>query len=99
RTLLRGRWFPFGVAAAAVIAAPTVMWQAANGWPQWEMATAISAGNSRWELLANQAVIVGPLLLPVWPAGLWWLLRHPPMRCFGIAYLGMLGVLMVTSGA
>ncbi|HLS77431.1 MAG TPA: glycosyltransferase family 39 protein [Nocardia sp.] len=99
RTLLRTIWFPVGVVVASVIAAPTVVWQASNGWPEWEMATAISADNSRWELLALQGVIVGPLLLPLWLAGLWWLLRHPPVRCFGVAYLGLLAVLLVTSGA
>ncbi|MDO3647836.1 glycosyltransferase family 39 protein [Nocardia mangyaensis] len=98
RELLRGKWLPIGVLVALVIAAPTVLWQARNGWPQWEMATAISADNSRWELVAYQFVIIGPLLLPVWIAGLWWLLKRPDLRCFGVAYLALLGLLMVTSG-
>ncbi|WP_169811894.1 ArnT family glycosyltransferase [Nocardia grenadensis] len=98
RKVLRGRWLPVGVGLAAVIAVPTVAWQAHNGWPQWQMATEISADNSRWELVAYQLVIVGPLLLPVWIAGLWWLLKRPGVRCFGVAFLALLGLLLVTSG-
>lgn len=98
RHVLRGRWLPLGILLAGVIAAPTVVWQARNGWPQWVMATEISADNSRWELLSYQLVIVGPLLLPIWIAGLWWLSRQPPVRCFGVAYLVLLAVLLVTSG-
>jgi len=98
RELLRGKWLPAGVLLAAAIAAPTVVWQARNGWPQWQMATEISADNSRWELVAFQFVIVGPLLLPVWVAGLWWLLKRPGVRCFGVAYLALFALLLVTSG-
>ncbi|WP_082753691.1 glycosyltransferase family 39 protein [Mycobacterium sp. NAZ190054] len=98
REPLRSRWFPIGAAVALAIASPTLMWQAANGWPQWEMATAISAANSRWELVAIQLVIVGPLLLPVWIAGAVWLIRRPELRCFGIAFAVLLTVLLISSG-
>ncbi len=98
RAVLRGKWLPVGVLTAALIALPTVLWQARNGWPEWQMVTEISAGTSRVELLAFQLVIVGVLLVPVWVAGLWWLLRNPRMRCFGVAFLGLLGVLLVTGG-
>ena len=37
RRLLRSWWPWGGVAIAAVIAAPNLAWQAANGWPQLEM--------------------------------------------------------------
>ncbi|WP_345499090.1 ArnT family glycosyltransferase [Nocardia callitridis] len=98
RDVLRGRWLPVGAGLAAVIAVPTIVWQARNGWPQWQMATEISADNSRWELVAYQLVIVGPLLLPVWIAGLWWLLKRPGLRCLGVAFLALLGLLLLTSG-
>lgn len=98
RDRLRSWWLPIGVGLAAAIAAPTVVWQARNGWPQWQMATEISADNSRWELIVYQLVIVGPLLLPVWVAGLWWLLKRPATRSFGVAFLALLGLLLVTSG-
>ena len=52
-------------------------------------------------LLPLQLLLIGPLLAPLWIAGLWWLLRRNearPYRPLGLAYLTMLVVVFVAGG-
>lgn len=70
--LLRSRWLVAGAAVALVVAAPTILWQATNGWPQVEMAEGLSARiglENRILLLPLQLVMLGPLLVPLGIAG------------------------------
>jgi hypothetical protein len=91
---------------AALLAAPNLVWQAANGWPQVEMGRQIAAGSSatssdRWLVIPMQLLIVGPLLGVVLVAGLVALLRSPrwrPHRWVGVAYLVLLAIVIVTGG-
>ena len=99
---------PYVAAAlvAAVLAAPNLVWQAANGWPQLEMGRQIAAGSSgtsteRWLVVPMQLLIVGPLLGVVLVVGLVALLRSArwrPYRWIGVAYLVMLAIVVVTGG-
>ncbi len=60
------------------IAAPHLFWQATNGWPQFEMARALSdrlGGENRSLLLPQQILLVGPALVGLWARGIQWL-RH-----------------------
>lgn len=73
--------------SALAVWMPYLVWQAAHGWPQLELAAAIAAGSSgtsepRWAFLPFQLVLVSPLLVPVWAAGLWRLARDPGPRAF-----------------
>ena len=48
-----------------------------------------------------QLLLIGPLLAPLWLAGLWWLLRRTearPYRPLGLAYLTLLVVVFVAGG-
>ena len=50
------------------------------------------------QLLPLQLLLIGPLLAPLWLAGLWWLLRRTearPYRPLGLAYLTLLVVVFV----
>jgi hypothetical protein len=93
-------------AVAAVLAAPNLVWQAANGWPQIEMGRQIAAGSSgtsteRWLVVPMQLLIVGPLLGVVLVVGLVALLRSPrwrPYRWIGVTYVVMLALVVVTGG-
>jgi hypothetical protein len=91
---------------AAVLAAPNLLWQAANGWPQIEMGRQIAAGSSgtsadRGLVVPLQLLQVGPLLGIVLVAGLVALLRAErwrPHRWIGVAYLVLLVIVIVTGG-
>ena len=98
---------PYAAAlVAAVLAAPNLVWQAANGWPQLEMARQIAAGSSgtstdRWLIVPMQLLIVGPVIGVVLVTGLVALLRTPrwrPYRWIGVAYLVLLVIVVVTGG-
>jgi 4-amino-4-deoxy-L-arabinose transferase-like glycosyltransferase len=102
--LLRSRLLWAGAAIAVVLALPNVWWQAAHGWPQFEMAAVIRADaddGGRVGFLPMQILAAGPLLAPVWVAGLWRLLRNPgarEYRFFGWTYMILLAVFLVTGG-
>jgi hypothetical protein len=106
RTALRPPWPWLGGLVALALWAPNLVWQAANGWPQLELAEAIAAGSSGtsepWYLfLPFQLVLVSPLLVPVWVAGLWRLARDPalaPWRAFAVAYGVLVVVFLLTGG-
>ncbi|RBY94390.1 hypothetical protein DQ244_03470 [Blastococcus sp. TBT05-19] len=105
RPALRSPWPWLGGLLALAIWAPNLGWQAANGWPQLELAEAIAGGSSGtsepWYLfLPFQLVLVSPLLVPVWAAGLWRLARDPALRTwrsFAVAY-AVLAVLFLATG-
>lgn len=72
RQSLRSRWAVAGGVAAVALAAPYVVWQQAHGWPQLTVAHHIagSAEGGRAGFVPFQLVLVSPLLVPVWVAGL-----------------------------
>jgi 4-amino-4-deoxy-L-arabinose transferase-like glycosyltransferase len=83
--LLATRWVVVGAGALVAIAAPHLVWQATNGWPQFEMARALSdrlGGENRAELVPQQLLLVGPALVPLWWSGIRWLGRDPAGRRF-----------------
>jgi Dolichyl-phosphate-mannose-protein mannosyltransferase len=105
RHLLLSQWGAVGVVVALGLAAPYLAWQASHGWPQLEMARAISAGSSgtsepRQLFLPMQILFLGPLLTPLWVVGLVVLLRRPllaPYRFLATAF-AMFAVLLVATG-
>ncbi len=106
RDVLRSRWPWAAAAVALVLWAPNLLWQATHGWPQLELSAAIAGGSSGtsepWFLfLPFQLVLVSPLLVPLWLAGLWRLARDPTVRRyrgFALAYALLAVVFMATGG-
>jgi 4-amino-4-deoxy-L-arabinose transferase-like glycosyltransferase len=106
RRALVSVWPWLGGLLALVVWAPNLIWQAANGWPQLELAEAIAAGSSGtsepWYLfLPFQLVLVSPLLVPVWAVGWWRLARDPSLRTwrgFAVAYAVLALLFLVTGG-
>jgi hypothetical protein len=92
-------WTAGGIAAVGVLAAPYVIWQQVHGWPQLTVARNIagSAEGGRAGFVPFQLVMVSPLLVPVWIAGLVAPFRRPALRALrfvpltyavlGVAYL------------
>lgn len=87
RRLLRDPWAWTAAALALVLWSPWLVWQASNGWPQLDVSRSIASGASAssepWFLIVPfQVLLAGPLLTPVWVAGLVRLLRAPDVRAF-----------------
>lgn len=103
RRVLRSWWLVGAVAVALVIVAPNLWWQATNGWPQLTVAGGISAESGTEDRVmfpVEQVLLLSPVLVPVWGAGLWRLWREAGIRwarSVVVAYL-VLCVLVVALG-
>jgi 4-amino-4-deoxy-L-arabinose transferase-like glycosyltransferase len=104
RRVLRSGWMVVGVGVAALLAVPTALWQAANGWPQLTVAGGISADDgaeNRVLFVPLQLVSLSPVLVPVWVAGLVRLWRDPKLRwarSFVVAYPVLCVAVIVLGG-
>ncbi|MBN6038573.1 glycosyltransferase family 39 protein [Amycolatopsis sp. 195334CR] len=94
----------FGAGIALLMAVPTVVWQANNGWPQLEMGEAIGDENPdklaaalSFPVLALATAGVGVGLVLVL-YGLWRLLRTPSLRFLGWTLLVLTVLFAVTGG-
>ncbi|MDB5093470.1 MAG: hypothetical protein JWO85_1571 [Candidatus Eremiobacteraeota bacterium] len=73
RRLFARRELWIGLALMVLIAVPSVVWQAANGWPFVELLRAAGDKNAAVSPIAfmlNQVVVMNPLFAPLWIAGL-----------------------------
>ncbi|HKA68636.1 MAG TPA: glycosyltransferase family 39 protein, partial [Actinomycetes bacterium] len=106
REALRTIWPYAGAAVALLIWLPNLIWQAANDWPQLDMAAEISDQGEfggRAGALPYQLILVGPPIAAILIAGLVRLLHTPDAdarryRCLGWAYLIVLGLVLLTGG-
>ncbi|MGH2988125.1 MAG: glycosyltransferase family 39 protein, partial [Solirubrobacterales bacterium] len=85
RRLLANPYVWSGAAIALVLWSPWLVWQADHGWPQIDVSREIAAGGSTsseawWAIVPFQALLVGPLLAPIWVAGLVRLFRDRGLR-------------------
>lgn len=74
RRVLGTRWPWVAAAIAAVMVAPHLLWQLDHGWPTLEFMRNASARKmvavSPLEFLGNQVIVMNPLTIPLWVAGL-----------------------------
>lgn len=72
RSLLRSWWAAGGAVCAVALIAPYVVWQQRHGWPQLTVAGNIAGSQEggRAGFFPFQLVMVSPVLVPVWIAGL-----------------------------
>jgi 4-amino-4-deoxy-L-arabinose transferase-like glycosyltransferase len=106
RQVLTSRWLWAGATIALVLWAPNLVWEATHGWPQLTVSASIAHGQSgtsqpRWLFIPYQVVLISPVLVPVWIAGLWRLARDPHLarwRCVAIAYPVLVVIFVATGG-
>jgi len=103
--VLGSRWAWVAAIVAAAIWAPNVLWQAAHGFTQIQMAQHIAGAqgglDGRVKTLVELLALAGPLLFPVAIAGVVWLLRATqsrPWRALGLAALLELGLMLLVGG-
>jgi hypothetical protein len=104
RRLFARRELYFGLALAVLIAAPSLLWQTAHGWPFLELLAAARGKNSDTPPLAflvNQIFVMNPLLAPVWIAGIvapfaWRTLAA--VRFLGLAFVVQAAITVATHG-
>jgi hypothetical protein len=101
RELLRP-WIWLGAAVALAIFLPNIIWQWQNGFPTVEDLQNVRETGKNVELapisfFLQQALMMHPANLPVWLAGLWFLLvgRGRAFRILGLVYLTMLALFMI----
>ena len=88
-----------GLAIAAVLALPAFVFQATHDWPQLSMGRALNENNGAenrillWPLLL---ILIGPLLVPVWVAGLVSLWRE--VRFLVVAFAAVLMLSAISGG-
>ncbi len=79
RHFLKSRYLWLGVLACAVISLPNLLWQVRNHFPFLELIHNIRMSNrdvvrGPLAFIADQAMIMNPILFPLWAGGLVWLL-------------------------
>jgi 4-amino-4-deoxy-L-arabinose transferase-like glycosyltransferase len=82
RAPLRSRWAVAGAIVALALVLPYAVWQQQHGWPQLTVAHNIAGSQEggRAGFFPFQLVMVSPLLVPVWAAGLLAPFRRGPWR-------------------
>ena len=102
RRVLFGRWFAAGCGVAVLIALPNVLWQWQHGFPMLEL---LRNGQNGKNVIAGpllylvqELIITTPFIAPVWIIGLFWLLRRSELRFLGIAYIVLIGEMLLFHG-
>ncbi len=102
RRLLASPWPWAGAAVAGILALPNLLWQAANDWPQFEMAEALAErSDGPVDFVIQQALLLSVALAVPAGVGLWRLLRSPrlePWRPIGIVFVVLFVVFLLTGG-
>jgi hypothetical protein len=95
-------WIWLGAAVALAIFLPNLIWQWQNGFPTIEdlqnvRATGKNVALAPIPFLLQQTLMMHPANLPVWLAGLWFLLvgRGRAFRALGVIYVSLLVILMM----
>lgn len=83
-------WVAFGIAVLLFL--PNILWQVHHHWPTLEdLANVRSSGKNvvlgPLAFVVQQIVSNGPILFPVWFAGLCWLLWTPRWRMVGLVFV------------
>ncbi|MEI9904368.1 MAG: glycosyltransferase family 39 protein [Asticcacaulis sp.] len=104
RRVFREKTLWLGIAIAAAITVPSLVWQALNHFPFLELAKAAREKNTDTPpllFIVNQVLVMNPLLAPVWISGIvapFFVTALKPVRFLAIAFLISLGLVLLTHG-
>jgi hypothetical protein len=104
RRLLFTRWTLFGGLIAFALVSPFLIWNAFNGWASLQYWAGYShnqlGGGSPLSFLVNQVIVMNPLSVFLWGAGLWYFFskRGARYRVFGWAFLILLVLFAAIQG-
>ena len=101
RRLLKTWWFVAGIGVAGLLFLPNFVWLVQNHFPFLEFEHNARVSDTRivrsaFGFVADQILIMNPLLAPLWMGGLAWLLlatRAKPHRFVGWTFLAVFGSL------
>jgi len=103
RKHLTSKWLWLGGLIALAFLLPYIGWQVANGWPTLEFWKVYASGKTYpvtpVEFVLQQVVILNPLTLPLWLAGLGYYLLSQDGKTYrplGVAYVALFIALMLT---
>ncbi|HET9481467.1 MAG TPA: glycosyltransferase family 39 protein, partial [Candidatus Polarisedimenticolia bacterium] len=103
---LSERWIWLGALLALAVFLPNLIWLIAHGFPHLEHLASIRADGRDVAMnpalfMAQQALMLNPVSLPLWLGGLAWLLfdaRGAVHRALGLAYLALLAEMFLMDG-
>jgi dolichyl-phosphate-mannose-protein mannosyltransferase len=106
RRVLKSRWVWLGALAALAIFLPNFIWLVRHNFPFLELMHNIRQSHrdivrGPVAFIADQAMIMGPLLFPLWAAGVAWLFfsrNGRRYRVLGWTYLAVLVIFIVLKG-
>ncbi len=90
RVELRTRWPYLAALVACALLLPYIAWQVGHDWATLAFWRNYHHGQDTATFLIQVVLLMQPLALPLWAAGLWYLLRDPagaPYRTLGWAFL------------
>ncbi len=106
RRALRSPWLWLGGLLAGAIFLPNLLWMVQHHFPHFEMLANIKRDGrdvqlSPLQFMAQQALMLNPLAVPLWLGGLAWLLwgrEGRRFRVLGIAWLGVMAEMFLLHG-
>lgn len=105
RRILLNRWVGAAAALIVLLALPNLLWQIHYHWPTWQVLSNIrhSTKNERYSspgFVGQQILILGPINVLLWAAGLGWLLiskNARNARFVGIAFVLFFALMFLLS--
>jgi len=98
RRIIKTPWFAAGIATAAAIALPSLLWQAVHGWPFLQMIHNQQLGeiviHSPPDYVVQQILITNPILATVWIFGLVYAFVRPQLRWIGWTYVVLIACMI-----
>ena len=104
RKVFKDKTLWLGMGLAAIIAVPSLIWQALHGLPFLELAAAARGKNTDTpplDFVLNQVLVMNPLLAPLWISGIvapFVVAQLKAVRFLSIAFLASLVLVLLTHG-